>query len=112
MPINRYEDSTVAHYWNKKYEKVGHIFQGRYKALLCQEEKYLLELVRYTHLNACKAGLVNLPEEYRWCSHRNYLHPETNKFVHTKLVNSYLPTIESFDDFIKSKVTLENELIS
>ena len=38
-------------YFNRKYNKVGHLFQGRYKAILCDRDAYLLELVRYLHLN-------------------------------------------------------------
>jgi putative transposase len=38
-------------YYNRKYQKVGHLFQGRYKAILCDRAAYLLELVRYLHLN-------------------------------------------------------------
>jgi hypothetical protein len=49
------------------------VFQGRYKALLVDHDRYLLALVRYIHLNPVKAGLVARPEAYRWSSHRAYL---------------------------------------
>ncbi len=39
-------------YFNRKYRKVGHLFQGRFKAILCDREAYLLELVRYLHLKS------------------------------------------------------------
>lgn len=89
-------------YWNTKYQKVGHIFQGRYKCLLCQEESYLLELVRYIHLNAPRAGLVRTPEEYPWCSHRDYLNSNNDTFIHTKLIRSYFASAQEFDLFVKS----------
>lgn len=89
-------------HWNKKYDKVGHVFQGRYKALICQDERYLLELIRYIHLNAPKAGLVEKPEEYPWCSHKHYLSPKTDDFLHTDLVKSYFNNEKMFDRFIKS----------
>ena len=44
-------------YFNDKYGKVGHLFQGRYKAILCQKDAYLLELVRYLHLNPVRARI-------------------------------------------------------
>ena len=44
--------------FNRRYEKVGHLFQGRYKAILCEKDAYLLELVRYIHLNPLRAKLV------------------------------------------------------
>ncbi|OGQ81773.1 MAG: hypothetical protein A3F90_13540 [Deltaproteobacteria bacterium RIFCSPLOWO2_12_FULL_60_19] len=61
------------HYYNKRYRKVGHLFQGRYKAILCERDEYLLELVRYIHLNPVRAKLVKTPQAYPWSSHRIYL---------------------------------------
>lgn len=60
-------------YFNRRYRLQGHLFQGRYKALLCQKDLYLLELVRYLHLNPVRAGLVATPQAYRWSSHYTYL---------------------------------------
>ena len=60
-------------YYNRTYKHVGHVFQARHKAILCQTDRYLAELVRYIHLNPVKAGMVNLPEEYPYSSHRAYL---------------------------------------
>lgn len=52
---------------------VGDCFQERYKAILCDAKAYLLELVRYIHLNPVRAGLAETPEEYPWSSHSLYL---------------------------------------
>ena len=60
-------------YFNRRYGRVGHLFQGRYKAIVCDKDAYLLELVRYIHLNPVRAGLVDSPEDYPWSSHRIYL---------------------------------------
>jgi len=60
-------------YHNRRYRKVGHLLQGRYKAILCQSETYLTELVRYIHLNPVRAKLVPRPEQYQYSSHRSYL---------------------------------------
>lgn len=59
-------------YYNRKYKKSGHLFQGRYKAVLCDRDAYLLELVRYIHLNPVRGGIVKLPDEYPWSSHHAY----------------------------------------
>jgi len=64
---------TYTQYFNKKYDKVGHIFQGRYKSFLCDRDEYLLSLVRYIHLNPVRAKLVKKPDQYRWSSHKDYL---------------------------------------
>ena len=60
-------------YYNSKYKKVGHLFQGRYKAILCDRQAYLLELVRYLHLNPGRMRRPIDPGEYPWSSHGAYL---------------------------------------
>ena len=60
-------------YFNKKYKKVGHLFQGRYKAILCDRDAYVLELVRYLHLNPERMRSPLDAANYRWSSHRAYL---------------------------------------
>jgi putative transposase len=62
-----------AQYYNRRYRRVGHLFQGRYKAVLCESDRYLSELVRYIHLNPVRAGIVNRAEDYESSSHRAYL---------------------------------------
>ncbi len=64
---------TYTQYFNRKYDKVGHLFQGRYKSFLCDRDEYLLSLVRYIHLNPVRAGIVKEPGEYDWSSHNDYL---------------------------------------
>lgn len=60
-------------YYNHRYRRVGHLLQGRHKAILCQSDLYLSELVRYIHLNPVRAKMVAKPEQYKWSGHRAYL---------------------------------------
>jgi len=60
-------------YYNRRYRRSGHLLQGRYKATLCQSDRYLAELVRYIHLNPVRAKMVGRPEQYKYSSHRAYL---------------------------------------
>lgn len=62
-----------AQYFNRKYRRVGHLYQGRYRAIVCERDRYLVALVRYLHLNPVRAGLVRDPAAYPWTSHRTYL---------------------------------------
>lgn len=55
---------------NQKYNRVGHIFQGRYKAILIQKETHLLEVCRYIMLNPVRANLINSPGDWKWSSYR------------------------------------------
>ena len=58
---------------NARSRRRGHVFEGRYKAILVDREGYLLEASRYLHLNAVRAGIVRRPEDYRWSSYRDYI---------------------------------------
>ena len=60
-------------YYNVKYDRKGHLFEGRFKSILCEEEPYLLELVRYVHLNPVRAGICESVAglgRYQWSGHR------------------------------------------
>lgn len=58
---------------NWRHENVGHMFQGRYKSFLVEEERYLLTLLRYIALNPVKAGLAARPQDWQWSNHATYL---------------------------------------
>lgn len=56
--------------FNKKYKRVGHLYQGRYKSILVDKDDYLLELARYIVLNPVRAkGMVDHPQEWQWSSY-------------------------------------------
>jgi putative transposase len=57
-------NSGYTTYFNVKRKRAGHLFQGRYKSLLVDKDSYLLELSRYVHLNPCRAGITERPEDY------------------------------------------------
>ncbi|MCM2266108.1 MAG: transposase [Desulfuromonadales bacterium] len=59
-------------YFNRRHQRCGHLFQNRYKSIVCEEDAYLLELVRYIHLNPLRAGLVadlTALDVYAWSGH-------------------------------------------
>jgi putative transposase len=60
-------------WFNHRYDRVGHLFQGRYRAILVDSDGYLREIVRYIHLNPVRAGIVKDPMDYRESSHRAYV---------------------------------------
>jgi putative transposase len=59
-------------FFNRKYRTVGHLFQGRYKAILCDREQYLLALLKYIHYNPVRAKVTEIPSRYRWSSDKAY----------------------------------------
>ena len=65
-------NGAYTNYFNMKRKRAGHLFQGRYKALLVNIDEYAQELSRYIHLNPVRAGMVEKPEEYKWLSYKDY----------------------------------------
>ena len=65
--------SSYTQYFNRRHKQVGHLFQGRYKAIVCDKNSYLLELTRYLHLNPVRAQVVKEPGEYKWSSYASYV---------------------------------------
>jgi hypothetical protein len=60
-------------YFNRKYGRSGHLFQGRYKGIIIDKGSYLIPLSRYVHLNPVRAKIVERPEQYRWSSYPGYI---------------------------------------
>ena len=70
--------------FNKRHRRSGHLFQNRYKSVVCEENPYLLELIRYIHLNPLRERLVkDLGEldRYRWCGHSAILGKRKNPLI-------------------------------
>ena len=61
-----------AMYFNQTRSRIGHVFQGRYKAIQVQDERYMLKLLRYVHQNPVRAGMCKSIEEYKWSSDKYY----------------------------------------
>lgn len=75
-----------AQYFNKKYNRRGYLYQGRYKAVLVQTGTYLRRLVRYLHLNPVRANIVCRPEGYMWSSYRAYIGSDAYTWLNTSIV--------------------------
>lgn len=89
--------SRYALYYNLKYNRRGHVFQGRYNSILVQKEKYLLKLLRYIHLEPVRNGNVNKPEQWEWSSMNEFLLQDNSDFLDKKTVN------ELFESSIKNE---------
>lgn len=71
---------SYALYFNKKYKRVGHLFQDRFKSEIITNDRYLLQVSKYIHNNPVKANMVIAPEEYYWSSYNIYLGRMENKY--------------------------------
>lgn len=77
--------TTYALYFNKKYGRVGHLFQNRYKSICIIDEKHLFNLIRYIHSNPEKEGIGSITE-YKWSSYGDYINRNKNKITDTEFI--------------------------
>ena len=101
-------------YYNKKYRRHGHLFQNRYKSIICQEEVYFLELVRYIHLNPIRAGGVKSVEEldvYSWSGQSavvgNKIRPwQDTESVLSRFGEKKKASIERYREYIREGISM------
>ncbi len=84
--IMHYINGSYTTYFNVKRRRSGHLFQGRYKAIVVDHDTYLLDLSRYVHLNPVRAEIVKLPEEYPYSSYRSYISQDKEEIVYRDLI--------------------------
>ncbi len=61
---------SIPQRYNRRHKQVGHLFQGRFKAIVVDRDAYFLEVCRYVELNPVRAQLVRRPQDWRWSSYR------------------------------------------
>jgi hypothetical protein len=96
-------------YFNRKYERVGHLFQNRYKSSVIDTERYLLELIRYIHLNPVRSGLVSSVEalsRYPWTGHYKIMATgrlpwEEHHFIREFFSSAYLSGVDIYLAFLE-----------
>jgi len=95
-------------YVNRKYQRSGHLLQGRFKGIIVDKDRYLVELSRYIHLNPVRAKLVKGPEDYPWTSYRAFMYQEAeNSLVDTEDTLSYFSkyrnrAVKAYREFVEA----------
>jgi putative transposase len=89
--LMRHINGVYTQAFNRRHGKVGHLFQGRFKAILVDRDSYLLEVCRYVELNPVRAGIVNAAADWRWSSYRAHAGlAETPPWLDTLSLHGYL----------------------
>ena len=73
---------SYANYYRKQYDSIGFLFQNRYKSILIDSERYLLEAARYIERNPLRAKIVCMLEEYSWSSYLHYAYGNVDKLIY------------------------------
>jgi REP element-mobilizing transposase RayT len=84
--IMHYLNGSYTNYINRRRRRSGHLFQGRYKAILIDKDSYLLELSRYIHLNPVRAKIVQKPEDYPESSYQYFIRRSKEDLVCADLI--------------------------
>ena len=101
--IMQYVNTAYTVYYNKKRNKCGHVFQGRYKSILVEADTYFKELTRYIHLNPIRAKIVQYPDKYKWSSCNLYVNNKSSDLIDIQRVKQLLNMdIKQYRYFIDS----------
>jgi putative transposase len=101
--VMRHVDGVYTQRFNRRHKRDGPLFRGRYQAILVEEDEYLLQVVRYIHLNPVEAGIVQRPEEYCWSSHEQYRRGRrAPPWLRVEEVLEVLGGREAFHEFVLS----------
>lgn len=94
---------NYTNYYNHKYHKDGHLFQGRYKSCIVENDEYFLQTSRYIHLNPVKAKMVAYPKDYKWSSYKTILAMEDQRIVEREKILSYFkkPREQEYQRFVE-----------
>jgi len=109
-------NGTYTQHFNKKYQRVGHLFQGRYKSILVEKENYLLELSRYMALNPLRATLVEDPKDWPWSSYPQLISLAKGipclftDWILAQFGPNRKAAINSYQDFVLSGIGTESPL--
>lgn len=89
-------NQIYAAYYNEKYRLTGHLFQGRYKSCLVENDSYFLQTSRYIHLNPVKAKMVPRAEAYPWSSYSTLIGMKQEMIVEVKRTYAYFKEPQNF----------------
>jgi len=96
---------------NKRFNRVGSLFQGPFKAVQVDKNKYLLQLSRYIHFNPVDAGLVNKPEAWEFSSYRDYIALRKGTLIEPEIVLSQFASPQNYQKFVQDYQEENIELI-
>ena len=97
--------------FNRRHKRIGHLFQGRYKALLVDKDNYFHELSRYIHLNPVKAKLVKSPEDHPWSSMKHYLKDKAPGFLYRDFTLDSFKSKSDYRRFVMDGLKIKEDLL-
>jgi len=111
--IMRHINGAYTTYFNIRHNRCGHLFQGRFKAILVEADAYAAELSRYIHLNPVRAGIVQHPEDYQWSSYGAYIDQDQSvEWLRSDFILGYFgerDAINKYRNYVEKLIDIEYE---
>jgi REP-associated tyrosine transposase len=104
QPLSRFMQGlqqSYTQYFNRKRRKIGHLFHGRYQAIVCDKDQYLLTLLRYIHHNPVRTKIVRKIDDYRYSGHRAYAEGWVTEVVEPQMVLEMLGGRGGYRRFVR-----------
>ncbi|MBA2124595.1 hypothetical protein B9J78_06675 [bacterium Unc6] len=116
--VMHYLNTSYATYYNAQRKRVGPLYQGRYKAILVEQDEYLHHLSRYIHLNPVRVNLVKDPKEYHWSSYHYFTSPKVKPprwlntgFILSMFDDKILQAKRLYKNFVMEAIGDEKDII-
>jgi len=90
--------SSFVYWYNGEYDRLGHLFQERYKSETVENEAYLITVLRYIHQNPIKAGITDLVSGYKWSSYHEYIHGKN--IIDTEFIFELFASKDDFEIYM------------
>lgn len=114
----RHALDSYVRFYNTKYDRVGTIFQGKFKGVIVEDNEQLIHLSRYIHLNPFVARMGDKPEEYPWSSYNQYLKNQNRRLCSPKMIlelfddtQKYKNFVDDYSDYARSQEDIKDLLL-
>lgn len=103
--------NSFSHFFNVKQERVGHLFQGAFKAVRIESDEQFIHVSRYIHLNPVTSHIISFEslEDYEFSSYPEYIGEKTG-FCNTELVLAYFKNFDDYKKFVKDQADYQSQL--
>lgn len=106
----RRSSDSYTRYYNVKNDRVGTIFQGRFRAVLIESDEQLLHLSRYIHLNPYTSDICNDSASYNWSSYHHYLNNNNDRLCHPDYILKMIGSSKNYQEFVEDYASYARDL--
>jgi len=102
--------NSYTKYFNLKYKRTGPLFEGRFKAVLIQNNDQLMHISRYIHLNPVVSGIVNDPRNFEWSSYRVFVGEKQSNFIKQDVIINNFDRRYTYEQFVLDQIDYGKKL--